>query len=155
MEILHKLDGILWIKASGKLLAHAMQEEMLVPLELAEVKASIQNGAEIASPYASKDELRPSIETAMHAILRHRVVIHVHSINAIAWAIVWMARPAKRAAGRLYWRWIPYAASACPSPGKSKRQWPVHRRPTCSYLEITGWSSADRIARQPRNFCVK
>ena len=30
-----KLDGILWIKASGKWLAHAMQEEMFVPLELA------------------------------------------------------------------------------------------------------------------------
>ena len=110
-----KLDGILWIKASGKLLAHAMQEEMLVPLELAEVKASIQNGAEIASPYASKDELRPSIETAMHAILRHRVVIHVHSINAIAWAIR-LDGPdqlKERLAG-LYWRWIPYAASGMP-----------------------------------------
>ncbi len=32
-----KLDGILWIKASGKWLAHSMQEEMLVPLKLAEV----------------------------------------------------------------------------------------------------------------------
>ena len=36
-----KLDGILWIKASGKWLAHAIQEEILVPLELAEVKESI------------------------------------------------------------------------------------------------------------------
>ena len=110
-----KLDGILWIKASGKWLAHAMQEEMLVPLELAEVKESIRTGAEIASRYAQKDELRPSIETAMHALLRHRVVIHVHSINAIAWAIR-VDGPdqlRERLAG-LHWQWIPYAASGIP-----------------------------------------
>jgi rhamnose utilization protein RhaD (predicted bifunctional aldolase and dehydrogenase) len=110
-----KLDGILWIKASGKWLAHAMQEEMLVPLELAEVKESIRTGAEIASRYAQKDELRPSIETAMHALLRHRVVIHVHSINAIAWAIRLDApdQLKERLAG-LHWQWIPYAASGIP-----------------------------------------
>jgi ribulose-5-phosphate 4-epimerase/fuculose-1-phosphate aldolase len=110
-----KLDGILWIKASGKWLAHAMQEEMLVPLELAEVKKSIRTGAEIASRCAQKDELRPSIETAMHALLGHRVVIHVHSINAIAWAIR-VDGPdqlRERLAG-LHWQWIPYAASGTP-----------------------------------------
>ena len=82
-----KLDGILWIKASGKWLAHAMQEEMFVPLELAEVKESIHNGTDITPRYALKDKLYPSIETAMHAVVQHRVVIHVHSINTIAWAI--------------------------------------------------------------------
>ena len=107
-----KLDGILWIKASGKWLAHAMQEEMFVPLELAEVKESIQNDKEIASPCTANSELRPSIETAMHAVLRHCVVLHVHSVNAIAWAIRLDGpdRLAERLAG-LHWQWIPYAAS--------------------------------------------
>src|SRR6266478_682778 len=107
-----KLNGILWIKASGKWLAHAMQEEMFVPLELAEVKQSIQNETEIASPYTPNDELRPSIETAMHAVLPHRVVLHVHSINAITCAIR-LDGPdllTERLAG-LQWQWIPYAAS--------------------------------------------
>ena len=110
-----KLDGILWIKASGKWLAHAVQEEMFVPLELANVKASIQNDTEIASPYTPNDELRPSIETAMHAVLRHRVVLHVHSVNAIAWAIR-LDGPdllTEQLAG-LDWQWIPYAASGIP-----------------------------------------
>ena len=110
-----KLDGILWIKASGKWLAHAVQEEMFVPLELANVKASIQNDTEIASPYTPNDQLRPSIETAMHAVLRHRVVLHVHSVNAIAWAIR-LDGPdllTERLAG-LPWQWIPYAASGIP-----------------------------------------
>ena len=110
-----KLDGILWIKASGKWLAHALQEEMLVPLRLAEVKESIQNDTEIVPRYAREDQLRASIETPMHAVLRHRVVIHVHSINALAWAIR-LDGPdqlKERLAG-LHWQWIPYAASGIP-----------------------------------------
>ena len=110
-----KLDGILWIKASGKWLAHAMQEEMLVPLKLAEVKKSIRNNTEISSRYTPKEPLRPSIETAMHAVLQHRVVIHVHSINAIAWAIrLDGAGQLKERLAGLHWRWIPYAASGIP-----------------------------------------
>jgi rhamnose utilization protein RhaD (predicted bifunctional aldolase and dehydrogenase) len=110
-----KLDGILWIKASGKWLARAMQEEIFVPLELAEVKGSIRNETEIAPPYTPNGELRPSIETAMHAVLRHRVVLHVHSANAIAWAIR-LDGPdllTERLDG-LHWQWIPYAASGIP-----------------------------------------
>jgi ribulose-5-phosphate 4-epimerase/fuculose-1-phosphate aldolase len=110
-----KLDGILWIKASGKWLAHAMREEMFVPLELAELEQSIRNDTKIASPYTANDHLRPSIETAMHAVLRHRVVLHVHSVNAIAWAIR-LDGPdllTERLAG-LHWQWIPYAASGIP-----------------------------------------
>ena len=110
-----KLDGILWIKASGKWLAHAKQEEILVPLELAEVKEFIQKGAGIAPRYPLKNQLRPSIETPMHAVLRHRVVIHVHSINALAWAIS-LDGPdqLKEQLAGLHWQWIPYAASGIP-----------------------------------------
>jgi rhamnose utilization protein RhaD (predicted bifunctional aldolase and dehydrogenase) len=107
-----KLEGILWIKASGKWLAHATQEEMFVPLELAAVREAIQNGTEISPRYVPKNKLGPSIETAMHAILRHRVVIHVHSINAIAWAIrLDGAAQLKERLDSLHWQWIPYAAS--------------------------------------------
>jgi ribulose-5-phosphate 4-epimerase/fuculose-1-phosphate aldolase len=110
-----KLDGILWIKASGKWLAHATQEEMFVPMESAEVKESIRRNMEIQPRFALKGGLRPSIETAMHAILRHHVVIHVHSINAIAWAIR-LDGPDQlkdRLAG-VSWQWIPYVASGIP-----------------------------------------
>src|SRR5258705_7065454 len=110
-----KLDGILWIKASGKWLAHAMQEEMFVPLKLAEVEQSIRNDMEVAARYIPNDGLRPSIETAMHAVLRHHVVLHVHSVNAIAWAIRLDGpdRLTERLSG-LHWQWIPYAASGIP-----------------------------------------
>ena len=84
-----KADGVLWIKASGKWLAHAEREEGLVPLDLAEVRACVRRNVEFAGTYTSPlgNALRPSIETAMHAVLPQRVIIHVHSVNAIAWAV--------------------------------------------------------------------
>lgn len=110
-----KLDGVLWIKASGKWLANAMQEDLLMPLQLAEVNESLENDTELAPRRGWESKLRPSIETAMHATLRHRVVIHVHSINTIAWAIRLDGpeRLKERLAG-LRWQWIPYAASGVP-----------------------------------------
>jgi class II aldolase/adducin N-terminal domain-containing protein len=79
---------------------------------LAEVKQSIQDEKEIASSYVPNGELRPSIETAMHAVLPHRVVIHVHSINAISWAIrLDGPEQLKERLAGLHWKWIPYAAS--------------------------------------------
>ena len=110
-----KLDGILWIKASGKWLARANHEEVLVPVELAEAREAVEHGTEIAERHVSKNELRPSIETAMHTVLRHRIVIHVHSINTIAWAIrLDGPEQLKERLDELHWKWIPYTASGIP-----------------------------------------
>jgi rhamnose utilization protein RhaD (predicted bifunctional aldolase and dehydrogenase) len=110
-----KLEGILWIKGSGKWLARANQEEMLLPIELAEAKETVEQGGEIAPRQISRNGMRPSIETAMHAVLPHRVVIHVHSINTIAWAIRSDGLEELTARlGGLHWQWIPYAASGIP-----------------------------------------
>jgi hypothetical protein len=51
----------------------------------------------------------------MHAVLSHRVVIHVHSINTIAWAIRLdgMIQLRERLDG-LNWLWIPYVGSGIP-----------------------------------------
>jgi rhamnose utilization protein RhaD (predicted bifunctional aldolase and dehydrogenase) len=82
-----KLDGVLWIKASDKWSANAKQEDTFVSIELAVVKESLRRNVEIAQAYELSDKLRPSIETAMHAVLQHQVVLHVHSVNTIAWAV--------------------------------------------------------------------
>ena len=110
-----KLDGILWIKASGNLLADAMDIDCFVPLDLTEIKSCIQHKSDISSRLALRGNSAPSIETAMHAVIRHRVVIHVHSINAIAWAIRSDTPELlkERLAG-LHWRWVPYAPSGLP-----------------------------------------
>jgi rhamnose utilization protein RhaD (predicted bifunctional aldolase and dehydrogenase) len=110
-----KLDGVLWIKATGRWMARALQEEMHVAVELAEARECIETGMEIGTRDERENKLRPSIETAMHAVLRHRVVIHVHSINTITWAI--RVDGPEQLKGRLRglrWRWIPYAPSGIP-----------------------------------------
>jgi len=110
-----KLEGILWIKASGKWLARANQEEMLLPVDLAEAREAVEQGREIAQRQMSTNRMRPSIETAMHAVLPHRVVIHVHSINTIAWAIRLDGLDELTARLRgLHWQWIPHVASGIP-----------------------------------------
>jgi len=105
-----KLDRALWIKASGKWLSDAAGGKILIPLDLAAVRASIKQNIDPAELYPSA-----SIETAMHVTLPHPVVLHVHSINAIAWAVREDARAQleSRLDG-LRWQWIPYVASGLP-----------------------------------------
>jgi rhamnose utilization protein RhaD (predicted bifunctional aldolase and dehydrogenase) len=105
-----KLEGVLWIKASGKWMADAIHEDILIPLNLAEIKECVKRKVDPAERYA-----RASIETAMHAVLPHRVVLHVHSVNTIAWAA---RQDAPVQLGRkldgLPWQWIPYVPSGLP-----------------------------------------
>jgi len=109
-----KSDGVLWIKASGKWLAHADREEILIPVDLAETRARIERNIDPAgqSAIVNGKKLGTSVETAMHAVLPHRVVFHVHSVNSIAWAV--RRDGAAELAGRLagfHWQWIPYMPS--------------------------------------------
>jgi rhamnose utilization protein RhaD (predicted bifunctional aldolase and dehydrogenase) len=109
-----KLDGILWIKASGKCLAQAKQETILIPIDLKETRQRVACNSDPAGQLAVIDgkPLSTSVETAMHAVLPHRVVLHVHSVNTIAWAVRknGQAELAARLDG-IEWQWIPYVAS--------------------------------------------
>jgi rhamnose utilization protein RhaD (predicted bifunctional aldolase and dehydrogenase) len=106
-----KLAGVLWIKASGNWMVDALNQDFFIPLNMAEVNgACLRRGLDPAGRYPGA-----SIETAMHAVLPHRVVVHVHSVNTIAWAI------RDDAAAQLHhqlhglrWQWIPYVASGLP-----------------------------------------
>jgi rhamnose utilization protein RhaD (predicted bifunctional aldolase and dehydrogenase) len=117
-----KLDGALWIKASGKWLADAGGGKILIPLDLAGVRASIRQNIDPAELYPNA-----SIETAMHVTLPHPVVLHVHSVNTIAWAIREdaTAQLEARLAG-LRWQWIPYVASGLPLAREIQRVLSVH-----------------------------
>ena len=106
-----KLDGILWIKASGRWMADAIRDDILIPLDLKEVVTKcLRQGVDPAERYPSA-----SIETAMHAALPQRVVLHVHCVNTIAWAVRSDApiQLQSRLEG-LRWQWVPYVASGIP-----------------------------------------
>jgi len=112
-----KVDGVLWIKASGTWLANAATDEIMIPVNLAETRRKIERDIDPAGQMVVVDgkPLGTSVETAMHAALPWRVVLHVHSVNTIAWAVRrdGPAELALRLEG-ISWRWIPYVASGMP-----------------------------------------
>src|SRR5512135_1166672 len=103
-----KLDGVLWIKASGKWMADAACDDFLIPLDLPEIVTLCRQRS------VNPTDLYPkaSLETAMHAVLPHRVVLHVHCVNTIAWAVRRdaAAQLEDRLRG-LRWQWVPYVSS--------------------------------------------
>jgi rhamnose utilization protein RhaD (predicted bifunctional aldolase and dehydrogenase) len=107
-----KIGDSLWIKASGKWFVHADEEDFLVSVNLSRARQCVRQSIAIPETEASSSGRCASVETAMHAVLPHKVVVHVHSINAIAWAIR-QDGPAilNRCLHGLDWQWIPYTPS--------------------------------------------
>jgi rhamnose utilization protein RhaD (predicted bifunctional aldolase and dehydrogenase) len=107
-------DGaVMWIKASGTNLADALTHDVFVPCDLAAIRAAMAAGdvrADQPAEFAlQKGGLRPSIETSLHAVFPQRVVVHVHCVNTLAFAI----RPDAKAAldaplAGFEWAFLPY-----------------------------------------------
>ena len=76
-----KEGGRLLVKASGTRLADAERRDILAELGRAEVLAAHRAGRDVTVPQGAP---RPSIETGFHALIPHRVVVHTHSVNALA-----------------------------------------------------------------------
>jgi ribulose-5-phosphate 4-epimerase/fuculose-1-phosphate aldolase len=83
-----KSGSTLWIKASGTRLSEARVKPIFVPLDVRELHRSALVSEDLTaarlSGYPETNHLRPSIETAMHGLLPHTYVFHVHSVSAIA-----------------------------------------------------------------------
>jgi len=120
-----KDDGVMWIKASGTWLKDATARDIFVPLDHAAILAALERNdpaCESCTTFVRTDlnctGLRPSIETTVHALMPQRVVIHVHCVNTIAWAIRVDAE--QRLAEKLKdfdWAFIPYARPGLPLAG--------------------------------------
>ena len=115
-----KVGEVLWVKASGTWLAAAREQPIFLPLDLGVIHRGVAAGADdpIAPALlggAPAGSLRPSIETSLHALLPHRLVLHVHSVNLIAWAVRadGYAELDRRLAG-LNWAWVPYVRPGLP-----------------------------------------
>lgn len=111
-----KLDGVLWVKASGTWLADAERQPIFVPVDLATALQAIGDNREhIPALPGAPEGLRPSIETSLHALMPHRVVMHVHGVNSIAWSVLTdaEAKMAERLAG-LRWCFVPYHRPGVP-----------------------------------------
>ena len=115
-----KIDGMLWVKASGLWLADTERRPSFVPVRLRAVLDGI--AADLADPVGPAVEgalnpegLRPSIETTMHALLPHPVVIHTHSVRTLALAIREEAETLlTQRLSHLAWAFVPYAHPGLP-----------------------------------------
>ncbi len=80
-----KTDAELWIKASGTWLAEAQNKPIFVPVDRAPLENALALGDYAFSPIALYGHtLRPSIETMLHALMPHTIVVHLHLVNAVA-----------------------------------------------------------------------
>lgn len=80
-----KIGDALWVKASGTWLVQAMDRQVLTHVSLSAIRDSGGGGGlDRLLALIDKDGLKPSIETSLHAVMPHRAVAHVHSVNAIA-----------------------------------------------------------------------
>jgi rhamnose utilization protein RhaD (predicted bifunctional aldolase and dehydrogenase) len=112
-----KQDGVMWIKASGTWLMDAEKKDIFVPVDLKLLTQALAgNNPDSESCVAFVRQqlnplgLRPSIETSVHGRMPQRVVLHVHCVNTIAWAIRQDAEHqlSQRLVG-FNWSFIPYA----------------------------------------------
>lgn len=79
-------DGeVLWVKASGTWLAHAVNEEIFIPVDLTHLRSEIADKNFSAMPKVLiTTSLRPSIETMLHALMPHKIVVHLHAVEILA-----------------------------------------------------------------------
>jgi rhamnose utilization protein RhaD (predicted bifunctional aldolase and dehydrogenase) len=111
-------DGeMLWVKASGKWLSQAADDDMFLPVPMTDIERQLAAEDEKFPEYKTQSgtALRPSVETAVHAVMPHRVIIHVHSVRTIAWAAQARGQDAVTPLLRgLNWSWIPYTHPGIP-----------------------------------------
>jgi rhamnose utilization protein RhaD (predicted bifunctional aldolase and dehydrogenase) len=117
-----KDNGVIWIKASGTWLRDARARDIFVPVAhaalmkaLAEDDPRCESCIDFVRSDLNAGTLRPSIETTVHALMPQRVVVHVHCVNTIAWAI--RSDGEARLAEKLKefnWAFVPYARPGLP-----------------------------------------
>jgi rhamnose utilization protein RhaD (predicted bifunctional aldolase and dehydrogenase) len=117
-----KADGVLWVKASGRWLANALDEPIFAALDLPRLTRAMALGdpaCETCDAFVRGDltapDLRPSVETTLHAGLPQRFVLHVHCVETISNAVLedGAARVAPLLDG-LKWQWVPYTRPGFP-----------------------------------------
>ena len=107
-------DGdLVWVKASGTRLAEAHETPLFLGVDRARAVPQVletEDLSHLVSELPDGASPRPSIETALHVLVPHPYVFHVHSVGALAAAVL---DDPREVVGRLDevvpTRWVPYA----------------------------------------------
>ena len=111
-----KLGDTMWVKASGKWLMNACSEEIMVPVKTLKVRSIIKNEGtndeKLINNTISDDSntnLRPSVETPLHAALDFKYVLHTHDVNIISFAILKNSQTKlNKLLNGFKWKFVPY-----------------------------------------------
>lgn len=111
-----KLGDTMWVKASGKWLMNACSEEIMIPVKTSKVKSILKNEGPNDDKLInntisdeSNTNLRPSVETPLHAALDFKYVLHTHDVNIISFAILKNSRiKLDKSLRGFKWKFIPY-----------------------------------------------
>ncbi|MFN3233807.1 MAG: class II aldolase/adducin family protein [Gammaproteobacteria bacterium] len=113
-----KQGDICWVKASGQWLAHALEKPIFLPVSISAYQSDATDSVPDIKQYLlCESNMPPSIETAMHLLMPHTCVAHVHSVNALFWLV--QENGEELLNKRLEslsekWRWIPYVKPGLP-----------------------------------------
>lgn len=106
-----KIKDTMWVKASGKWLGDACIENVFVAVDYCAMRSDSIAGIERNPIAYVRDQcnLRPSIETGMHALIEKPVVIHAHPVDVLAYAVQSNGeRVCAKLLENMNWSWIPY-----------------------------------------------
>ena len=84
-----KQNNKMWIKASGTWLSKSIEENIFVEVNLGRIRKNILLNKDIPLETSNKTDrnLRPSIETSLHALMPHKIVVHTHPIEVLSWLV--------------------------------------------------------------------
>ena len=115
-----KIDEVLWVKASGYWLSDANKKNIFVPVNYKGIIENLENSNNdpVIAEVINKNEigeLRPSIETTLHAVMPQKYVVHNHSVNSIVNTIAqsYMSELKEKLDG-LDWGVVKYAKPGLP-----------------------------------------
>lgn len=110
-NVSYKESGFMWIKASGTWLSDATRENIFSCINLNDFISDFSNDVRVNPVNYTVDEaqLRPSIETSMHALINKQYVAHFHSINVLSYAVLENGQSLlEELLHGFSWRWVPY-----------------------------------------------
>ena len=83
-----KEDAVLWVKGSGTWLANAKKEDIFVPVDLEHLQNALSQANFEIKPQVivtqGEQKLIPSIETILHVLMPHKIVVHLHAIDVLS-----------------------------------------------------------------------
>lgn len=116
-----KIGDALWVKASGTWMRDAVLRNIFAHVSLAPLLTLRENGEfeamdALLQSGRTGNELRPSIETSLHALMPHAAVVHAHAVNSVAVSVLGDGQARfKHAMGRdIRGIFIPYTKPGAP-----------------------------------------